>query len=201
MNRRSIVAPASALGLVLLLGLGGPPRLVAAQTPARYFSETYHTLNGLFQQYWDAHGGLAQQGYPLTEEFQEQSALDGKPYVVQYFERAVFERHPENAGTPYEALLSQLGTYELKTRYPQGAPAGTTNPTNPRFFPETGHTIGGTFRTYWESHGGLAQQGFPLTEEFQEQSTLDGQTYTVQYFERAIFELHPENAGTPMRCC
>src|SRR5205085_8188501 len=60
-------------------------------------------------------------------------------------------------------------------------------------FPQTGHTVGGLFRTYWEQHGGLAQQGYPISEELQEQSDLDGKTYTVQYFERAVFEWHPEN--------
>src|SRR5206468_3983407 len=55
-------------------------------------------------------GGLAQQGYPLSDEFTEISPQDGKPYTVQYFERAVFEYHPENKDTPYEVLLSQLGT-------------------------------------------------------------------------------------------
>jgi hypothetical protein len=173
-NRRSAIIPTIALLLAAVLGLGGALRPAAAQAPSRFFPETQHTVSGLFLQYWDSHGGLAQQGYPLTEEFQEQSALDGKPYAVQYFERAVFERHPENAGTPYEVLLSQLGAYELKARYPQGAPAGTANPTNPRVFPETGHTLGGIFRAYWESHGGLAQQGYPLTEEFPEQSKLNG---------------------------
>jgi hypothetical protein len=29
--------------------------------------------------------------------------------MVQYFERARFELHPENAGTQYEVLLGQLG--------------------------------------------------------------------------------------------
>ncbi|MFL5735444.1 MAG: alpha/beta fold hydrolase, partial [Chloroflexia bacterium] len=37
--------------------------------------------------------------------------LNGKPYTVQYFERAVFELHPENAA-PYDVLLSQLGTFQ-----------------------------------------------------------------------------------------
>jgi len=36
---------------------------------------------------------------------------------VQYFERAVFELHPENAGTPFEVLLSQLGTFQAKNKY------------------------------------------------------------------------------------
>jgi uncharacterized protein YkwD len=174
-----------------------PLRPGAAQTNPQYFAETHHNLKGLFLQYWTGQGGLAQQGYPLTEEFSEVSTLDGKTYTVQYFERAVFEQHPENTGTPYAVLLTQLGTYELRQRYPGGAPRGTPSASNPRFFSETGHTLGGKFRTYWEQHGGLAQQGYPLTDEFPEQSRLDGKTYTVQYFERAVFEYHPENAGSP----
>ena len=37
-------------------------------------------------------------------------------------------------------------------------------------FTETGKTLGGKFRAYWESHGGLAQQGYPISDEFQEKS-------------------------------
>src|SRR5438045_1535459 len=60
-------------------------------------------------------------------------------------------------------------------------------------FPETGKTACGKFLAYWQQHGGLPQQGFPISGEFQERSDVDGKTYTVQYFERAVFELHPEN--------
>jgi hypothetical protein len=35
---------------------------------------------------------------------------------VQYFERAVFEYHPENAA-PYDVLLSQLGTFRYRDKY------------------------------------------------------------------------------------
>ena len=31
----------------------------------------------------------------------------------------------------------------------------------------------------------------------QEVNPADGKTYTVQYFERARFEYHPEHKGTP----
>ena len=180
--------------LVTLLPVG--PSL--AQTPSRTFPETGKTVAGKFLTYWDAHGGLAQQGYPISAEMQEKSDTDGKTYTVQYFERAVFEMHPENAGSPYEILLTLLGNYEYARRYGSaGAPDQKASTTNAMLFKETGKTLGGTFRTYWESHGGLAQQGYPITNEFQEKSLLDGKTYTVQYFERAVFELHPENAGTP----
>src|SRR5258708_5823058 len=62
-----------------------------------------------------------------------------------------------------------------------------------RYFVETGKTVGGRFLEYWNGHGGLAQQGYPISEEMREKSDADGRIYTVQYFERAVFELHPEN--------
>src|SRR4051794_34458855 len=114
MDRRFVVA----LFAVALLGLAFLPARLGAQAASRYFPETRHTVRGLFLQYWQEHGGLAQQGYPLTEEFAEKSKIDGKTYTVQYFERAIFEHHPENAGTPYEVLLAQLGKFELDGRYP-----------------------------------------------------------------------------------
>src|SRR4051794_25890385 len=60
-------------------------------------------------------------------------------------------------------------------------------------FPQTGRTVCGRFLTYWQQHGGLAQQGYPVTNFFVEISDVNGQPYNVQYFERAVFELHPEN--------
>jgi hypothetical protein len=118
------------LGIIaLLIAAIGPLHPTDAQADSRYFPETQHYVKGLFLKYWTEHGGLAQQGYPLTEEFQEQSTLDGKTYTVQYFERAVFENHPENKGTPYEVLLTQLGKYQLDGRYPNGSnPAAAAQP-------------------------------------------------------------------------
>ncbi len=62
------------------------------------------------------------------------------------------------------------------------------------FFPETGHSLSGEFKRYWERQGGLAIFGFPTSEELVENGT-DGQPYTVQYFERHRFEFHPEAAA------
>ncbi len=183
--------------LALLALLLGSPLGGHAQGDSHTFSETGYTVQGQFWTYWQQHGGLAQQGYPISDEIQEISDLNGQPYTVQYFERAVFEKHPENQ-PPYDVLLSQLGTFLYKQKYGgAGAPGQHASTDDPRVFPETGHTVGGKFRAYWESHGGLAQQGYPISDEFTEVSALDGKPYTVQYFERAVFELHPENAGTP----
>ena len=32
-------------------------------------------------------------------------------------------------------------------------------------FPETGKNVCGSFLTYWQTRGGLAQQGFPISNE------------------------------------
>jgi hypothetical protein len=126
-----------AYSLVLLVGIiiGAtlqPFRLLpaVAQGGCHTFPETGKTVCGRFLQYWQQNGGLAQQGYPITNQFAEVSDLDGKTYTVQYFERAVFEAHPENQA-PYDILLSQLGTFRLKAKYPNGDPSGGQIPPPP----------------------------------------------------------------------
>src|SRR5207249_10231252 len=121
------------------------------------------------------------------------SETDGKIYTVQYTERAVFESHLENK-PPYNVLLSLLGVFYYKQKDANGAPGQQAN-TSPGsvLFKETGKHLGGRFLEYWQKNGGLAQQGFPISEEFMEKSPLNGKTYKVQYFERAVFEWHPEN--------
>jgi hypothetical protein len=161
----------------------------AATNERRYFAESGHSLAEPFKGYWEQHGGLAQFGYPLTEAFRETSIDDGKPYTVQYFERARFEAHPEAKDPQYQVQLGFLGKAFRNPAAPTGARAGA------RFFAETGHNLGGSFRIYWEQNGGLAIYGLPISEELRETSPTDGREYTVQYFERARFEAHPENAA------
>jgi len=174
----------------------GRPTVAAVPIPgsgSRIFPETGKTVRGLFLDYWNRHGGLPQQGYPISELISEISDLDKKTYTVQYFERAVFEYHPENA-PPFNVLLSQLGTFQYKKKYPNGAPnQKPNNSAGSALFRETGKRIGGRFLQHWQQNGGLAQQGYPISDEFTEKSDLDGKPYTVQYFERAVFEYHPEN--------
>jgi hypothetical protein len=64
-------------------------------------------------------------------------------------------------------------------------------------FAETGHSIRGAFRTYWEGRGGLARFGYPITEELVEPEIGSGRVRVVQYFERARFEHYPEYSATP----
>lgn len=128
-NRRSTLM--GVIGSVVALSsvvTGVSLSLAQPTQNCRNFTETGHQVCDKFLTYWDQHGGLAQQGYPISDTFTEVSDLNGKPYTVQYFERAVFELHPENAGTQYEVLLSQLGTIRGKEKYPTGFPASGSVP-------------------------------------------------------------------------
>lgn len=62
-----------------------------------------------------------------------------------------------------------------------------------RYFPETGHYLSGGFKRYFDANGGLEVFGYPITEELEE----DGQT--VQYFQRARLEYHPDQPEAPIQ--
>ena len=153
------------------------------------FTETNQCIGGGFLSRWQSTGGLAVNGFPLSEEF-KQKLEDGREYTVQYFERVRLEYHPNNAA-PQDIQLGQFGRRIL-----EGVTGAPTTAVSPRdgdvHFRETGHNVTPDFFTYWQANGGLNQFGYPLTEEFSQQ-LADGKTYTVQYFERARFERHPEN--------
>ncbi|HET8628177.1 MAG TPA: hypothetical protein VFL91_12190 [Thermomicrobiales bacterium] len=207
---RRVVA---ALGLGLLAALlggatalgAGPglwglaPRAAAAAGACATFAQTGKTVCDPFLSYWEDNGGLAQFGLPLTSAFNEVSTTNGRTYQVQYFERARFEEHTDLAGTPFEVELGLLGRDQLFTTYANGvptpaAPAPALPPGTPcATFAQTGKTVCEPFLSYWQDNGGLAEQGLPLTDAFMQKSPIDGKVYLTQYFERAVFEWHPEN--------
>jgi hypothetical protein len=71
----------------------------------RYYPQTGHTLSYSFLWFFDGHGGLDVFGYPITELLVERGT------VVQYFQRAKMEWHPENA------ILSQITLGNLGDEY------------------------------------------------------------------------------------
>jgi peptidylprolyl isomerase len=185
-----------------ILETGVSPAMAAepSQTDCRTFQITGQTVCGKFLQYWDSHGGLAQQGFPISAVFSEQNppppAGDGKIHMVQYFERARFEEHLEYAETPYEIELGLIGKEQYQSKYASGAPAKVLDFANCKSFTQTGKSVCGTFMGYWNGHGGLAQYGYPISDVFMETNAPppagDGQVHRVQYFERARFEEHLE---------
>jgi hypothetical protein len=145
--------------------------------------------------YWQNNGGLPLFGFPLTEPFDEVNPDDGKIYQVQYFERERFEYHPELKNTQVQLGLLGRNWLMVNCKGYDRAPPGTSDASR-TYFPQTGHYLSGSFKRYWEQHGGLAIFGYPLSDEVSEQSITDNKSYVVQWFERARFEYHPESAGT-----
>jgi hypothetical protein len=142
-----------------------------------------------FAQYWQQNGGLPLFGYAISGERIERSQTDGKDYIVQWFERARFEYHPEFAGTDAEILLGLLGSQSVAGQpFPSiGPPAGVESVCSQ----QTGHCVWGRFLQRWRELG-VPIVGLPLSDQHQEKG-LDGKTYIVQWFERARFEYHPDN--------
>ena len=174
--------------LPLLISQFAPAFAKASDSPDRvFFPQTGHYLSYGFLDYWRHHGDIAQFGYPITDEMQDPNT----GFTEQYFERAVFEWHPD-APPSWQIQLRRLGAEIVGGREAElpFRPLASGEP-GCVFYVETGHQLCRHFLNYWESNGGLPIFGYPLSEAFTEGG------YTVQYFERARFEWHPENQGTP----
>jgi hypothetical protein len=186
-----------------MLTFAAPSRTTLAQSQ-RCFAETNFCISGRIREFWEQNGGLPVFGYPIGP--QEAATIEGKSLQVQRFERNRLELHPENA-RPYDVLLGRLGADRLaqqgrdwNTAFPKEGSQGGC-----RFFAETGHNVCGAILSYWRANGleldgrrgkteaeSLALFGLPLSGLVTE-TLSDGKQYQVQHFERARFELHPEN--------
>ena len=192
---------------IAALALFAPTRSADAQTAQRCFAETGFCISGRIQEFWEKNGGLPVFGFPIGP--QQEETIEGKKFQVQRFERNRLELHPENA-RPYDVLLGRLGADQLAARGIDWQQYPKADPNTPHYFAQTGQAIAPEFWGYWSSHGlefdgrsgksfeeSLALFGLPLSPAMMEKSRTDGGTYLTQYFERARFEYHPENAGTP----
>ncbi|HEX2034924.1 MAG TPA: PQQ-binding-like beta-propeller repeat protein [Chloroflexota bacterium] len=169
-----------------------PTEPVPPLADARYFHETGHNVRGAFLKYFLERGGLEQFGYPRTEELVQ----DGR--TVQYFQRARFEHYPELAGTPHDVQLSLIGYVAAAERLPFPTATPVESSEDVLYVPDVQHTLRGPFLRYFLTNGGGERFGYPISEEMEEPNRDgSGRTYTVQYFQRARLEYHPELAGTP----
>jgi polysaccharide biosynthesis protein PslG len=64
------------------------------------------------------------------------------------------------------------------------------------YFPTTRHTLRGSFARYWQTYGGQAVFGAPISEEYLELNPVTGRFQRVQWFENVRFEHRAEFAGT-----
>jgi hypothetical protein len=174
-----------------------------AQSDERCFNETDYCISGRIREFWQENGGLSVFGFPTTPLRNER--VEDQVYQVQWFERERLELHPDNE-PPYDVLLGRLGVTLLEEQgvdwreFPRSEPlAGCL------YFEQTGQNVCEPFLQYWQQNGlefdgqegssyeeSLALFGLPLSGTRVE-TLSDGNDYVVQWFERARFELHPEN--------
>jgi hypothetical protein len=93
----------------------------------------------------------------------------------------------------YLGVIAAMGVVAL----PHNSQAAPADQGKSRTFPETGKTVSGRILEVWEGgrafEDSLMINGLPLTDLADQQSLEDGKIYKTQWFERARFELHPEN--------
>jgi peptidoglycan/xylan/chitin deacetylase (PgdA/CDA1 family) len=95
-----------------LLGTAPFQRLSASNDAnCTYYAPTGHRLCFGFRDFWNAHGGLAIYGYPISEEFTDPAT----GLTVQYFERQRLEYHPSNPPA-WRVQGGLLGTQILATK-------------------------------------------------------------------------------------
>jgi uncharacterized protein YvpB len=102
-----------ALGSELTAGRTHEKAFQAVPPPASdvhtlFFQATQHSVSNGFLDFWEKHGDITVFGYPLSQEFVENGL------VVQYFERARFEYHPDQPEGA-KVLLGKLGLEWLKS--------------------------------------------------------------------------------------
>jgi hypothetical protein len=103
---------------------------------------------------------------------------------VLYSERQRLELHAD-APWPYRVVGTQLGVHSFARRYPGRSIERRTDLGDPAAFAES------RFRAFYEQYGGLALFGYPISGAINEDHPESGVPTTVQYFERARFELAP----------
>ncbi|MCG8349976.1 MAG: hypothetical protein MI924_19600 [Chloroflexales bacterium] len=201
--RRTLLRTPLLLGMLLVSALALFMSIPAnAQENERCFAETDFCISGRFLEFWEQNDGLRVFGLPISA--QQEEMVEGRLIQVQWFERNRLELHPDNA-PPYDVLLGRLGHTVLESRgrdwftFPkdEGLQAGC------RLF-TTGFNVCDDILAAWQANGleldgqagsspeeSLALFGQPLSPAQTE--VIDGKAYTVQWFERTRFEVHPGN--------
>jgi hypothetical protein len=144
----------------------------------RYFPETGHNVQGDFLRFYNAVSDpTTLYGFPITEQFNRRDGL-----LVQYFQRARFEYHPE-LPDGQRVVLTDIGT-QMYTRSDQ---LNLYSPFACQIFPGSNFPVCLAFLDFYNKYGGALQFGLPISP-FEYHDGL-----IVQYFQKARMEWQPSN--------
>ncbi len=164
-----------------------------------FIPETGQTIDGVFLDQWRTGGGANAYGNPITAELTENG------HTVQYYEYARFEYVPDdpdgivvqlgNIGeelkpvTVFRTVPNLSGTggtdgtlsamaNEARAWIPlTSAEAAQPDTATRTYVPDTKHTVQNGFKDFWESTGGAAYLGNPVSEEYQGSHGVRYQTF------------------------
>lgn len=158
-----------------------------------YVPDTGHTIRGTFLDYWRANGAASVFGNPKSEPF---AAVNG--YYSQAFERGILQFRPEFIWSdeptvrlmPISDVLAGSGASGRPRRDGRRAAGGgyrrpsTWRPVSPDsgtaakainagdlYFEETGHTVTGDIREFYEAHEGIFYLGYPMGQVYRQRGT------------------------------
>jgi hypothetical protein len=177
--RRARAIRLLAIALVAFGAFIAPDQAARAsvQNPVRSIAETSHNLTGRAKAFYERNGGEAIFGLPLTELI-----ADGD-LQVQYF-----ELHAEGITLSLIGRTLTEGRADAAFQWQAAAPSAERT-----FYAQSGHTLGGAFGWFWQTHGGMPIFGYPISEELTERDVW------VQYFERVRLEYHPDRPGAEVQ--
>lgn len=168
--------------MLLLLGLTVP--VLAQGGVGRYYSETGHTLDPEFTDYFDSHGGLDILGFPITDAFVDYWT----GLVVQYTQNSRMEYFANPSTGSMQVGLKELGVVFVGERALDLAdPLASGSSADCEYYPISGHSVCFMFLDFYRDHGGPQLFGYPVSEFTIENDRL------VQYFQGFRLDWYPEN--------
>jgi hypothetical protein len=183
--KKGIAGILLAFFLIIFLFIGWGTT-VAQVDDNRSFPETGHWVSGEFLRFYESIPNPEQiYGYPITDAFQSNLSHDPDGTLIQYFERARFELHPENPDE-LRVVLTPLGEYYYDLEGPGHPVLNPTSPSACRAVPDGGLQVCYSFLRFFDAQGGIARFGYPVSEMIRQNGRV------VQYFQRARFEWRPE---------
>ncbi len=149
----------------------------------------------LFRRHWETNGGEAVFGHAIGPALHEVDT-EGESLDVQYYRYARLEHRSKEDGTPGEITVGKLGLeVPIEGRPVSALPPGLQGRILHLREGHRGPGVPAAFYEVWRLGGGLPVFGNPITSVVAGTSE-EGQPFYLQYFERACFEYHPEQAGT-----
>lgn len=176
-------------GLITMLMLGNQGVALTQVERSRFFDETGQWISGEFLDFYEKVPEPERLfGNPITPAFDSSLSKNQSGTIIQYFEKARFELHPEYPPGS-RVTLTRLGEYFYHHDTIEPATRYRNSPYACQRFSDDSPPVCYEFLQFFILNGGVAKFGFPLSE------LVTNKNRSVQYFNWAVLEWYPERSG------